>query len=190
MLQFGVLVAAVVTVIGGALLLVQHGSARADYSRLSRRAGAPHVARRHCCAARWTLAASRSSSSGFVLLIATPVARVAFTLVAFVLQRDRTYVAITAIVLALLLYGLLFGPSMKRHHAVVRITHWVNVDRADDHDRERAAHLQRVSGVRAARRDVLLLSVRAHADSRRAHVRRLARRRAQLAFRDDVGARA
>ena len=46
---------------------------------------------------------------GLVLLIATPVARVAFTLVAFVVQRDRTYVAITAIVLALLLFGLVFG---------------------------------------------------------------------------------
>ncbi len=99
---------------------------------------------------------------GLVLLIATPVARVAFTLVAFVLQRDRTYVVDhVRSVLALLLYGLLFGRGMKRHHAVVRITHWVNVDRAHDHGRERAAHLQRVSRVRATRRDVLLLSVRA-----------------------------
>jgi uncharacterized membrane protein len=46
---------------------------------------------------------------GLLLLIATPVARVAFTLVAFALQRDRTYVCITTIVLALLLYGLLLG---------------------------------------------------------------------------------
>jgi uncharacterized membrane protein len=46
---------------------------------------------------------------GLLLLIATPVARVAFTLVAFVLQRDRTYVVVTSIVLALLLYGLVFG---------------------------------------------------------------------------------
>ena len=46
---------------------------------------------------------------GLLLLIATPVARVAFTLVAFMLQRDRTYVAVTALVLALLLFGLLFG---------------------------------------------------------------------------------
>jgi uncharacterized membrane protein len=43
---------------------------------------------------------------GLVLLIATPVARVALTLVAFVLQKDRLYVALTAIVLVLLLAGL------------------------------------------------------------------------------------
>jgi uncharacterized membrane protein len=43
------------------------------------------------------------------MLIATPIARVAFTLVAFVLQRDRTYVLITLLVLLLLMYGLFFG---------------------------------------------------------------------------------
>jgi uncharacterized membrane protein len=46
---------------------------------------------------------------GLVLLIATPVLRVAFTLVAFVLQRDRTYIVITTIVLAVLIYGLAGG---------------------------------------------------------------------------------
>jgi uncharacterized membrane protein len=43
---------------------------------------------------------------GLVLLMATPVARVAFSVVAFVMQRDRTYVTITLIVLAVLLFGL------------------------------------------------------------------------------------
>ena len=44
---------------------------------------------------------------GLVLLIATPVARVAFSVAAFALQRDNTYVAITLIVLAVLLFSLL-----------------------------------------------------------------------------------
>jgi uncharacterized membrane protein len=43
---------------------------------------------------------------GILVLIATPIVRVAFMLVAFARQRDRLYVALTAIVLALLLYGL------------------------------------------------------------------------------------
>jgi uncharacterized membrane protein len=46
---------------------------------------------------------------GLVLLIATPVARVALTLGAFVVQKDRLYILTTAIVLAILLYGLLWG---------------------------------------------------------------------------------
>ena len=44
---------------------------------------------------------------GLILLIATPVARVAFSVVAFVLERDWLYVAITLIVLAVLGYGLI-----------------------------------------------------------------------------------
>jgi uncharacterized membrane protein len=43
---------------------------------------------------------------GLVLLIATPVARVALTLGAFLVQRDRLYVVLTTIVLVLLLFGL------------------------------------------------------------------------------------
>ena len=43
---------------------------------------------------------------GLVLLIATPVARVALTLGAFLLQRDRLYVLLTTVVLVLLLFGL------------------------------------------------------------------------------------
>jgi uncharacterized membrane protein len=46
---------------------------------------------------------------GVLVLIATPVARVAFSLVAFILERDRLYVVITSIVLALLASGMFFG---------------------------------------------------------------------------------
>jgi uncharacterized membrane protein len=46
---------------------------------------------------------------GLLLLIATPVARVAFSLVAFILQRDRVYVVVTMIVLGLLVFSLVGG---------------------------------------------------------------------------------
>jgi uncharacterized membrane protein len=46
---------------------------------------------------------------GLLMLIVTPILRVAFTWVAFVVQRDRVYIVITTIVLVLLLYGLLSG---------------------------------------------------------------------------------
>jgi len=44
---------------------------------------------------------------GLLLLIATPIARVAFSVVGFAIERDRLYVAFTLIVLAILLYSLL-----------------------------------------------------------------------------------
>ncbi|HEY7351863.1 MAG TPA: DUF1634 domain-containing protein [Terriglobales bacterium] len=45
---------------------------------------------------------------GLLLLIATPIARVIFSAVAFAIEGDRMYVAFTLIVLAVLLYSL-FG---------------------------------------------------------------------------------
>lgn len=45
---------------------------------------------------------------GILLLIATPVARVAFLVGAFALERDRMYVAVSGLVLAILLYSLFF----------------------------------------------------------------------------------
>ena len=45
---------------------------------------------------------------GLLVLIATPIARVAFSVFAFAAERDRMYVLFTLIVLAVLLYSL-FG---------------------------------------------------------------------------------
>jgi uncharacterized membrane protein len=45
---------------------------------------------------------------GLLVLIATPVARVAFSFFAFLYERDWTYVFVTVLVLGLLLYSL-FG---------------------------------------------------------------------------------
>jgi uncharacterized membrane protein len=46
---------------------------------------------------------------GILLLIVTPVVRVAISVVLFAAQRDRRYVLITAVVLALLLTSLMSG---------------------------------------------------------------------------------
>ncbi len=46
--------------------------------------------------------------AGILLLIATPVARVAFLVGAFALERDRMYVAVSGLVLAILLYSIFF----------------------------------------------------------------------------------
>jgi uncharacterized membrane protein len=42
-----------------------------------------------------------------LFLIATPIVRVAFSIVGFAMERDRMYVVFTLIVLAILLYSLL-----------------------------------------------------------------------------------
>jgi uncharacterized membrane protein len=46
---------------------------------------------------------------GILLLVATPIARVLFSVVAFVAERDWLYVGITLLVLAVLGWSLVFG---------------------------------------------------------------------------------
>jgi uncharacterized membrane protein len=47
--------------------------------------------------------------AGLLLLIATPVARVALSIVIFIIERDRVYVMITGAVLLILLVGFAIG---------------------------------------------------------------------------------
>jgi uncharacterized membrane protein len=47
--------------------------------------------------------------AGLLLLIATPVLRVAVSIVAFATQRDRTFVIVTSIVLTVLVASFLLG---------------------------------------------------------------------------------
>ena len=49
--------------------------------------------------------------AGLLILIATPVARVAFSIFIFVQERDRLYVAITSAVLLILLFGFAVGAT-------------------------------------------------------------------------------
>ena len=108
LLQIGVLVAAAVVIIGAGLVFAQHGGKPVSYDVFR---GEPAYLRSISGIVHGALTMDSLAivQLGLLLLIATPVARVAFTFVAFALQRDRMYMAITALVLALLLYGLLLG---------------------------------------------------------------------------------
>ncbi|MBP1618846.1 MAG: hypothetical protein H6Q14_2673 [Bacteroidetes bacterium] len=46
---------------------------------------------------------------GVVVLIATPIIRVAFSAIVFLIERDYLYVAVTLIVLAVILLNMIFG---------------------------------------------------------------------------------
>jgi uncharacterized membrane protein len=52
-------------------------------------------------------------SLGLLALIATPFARVAVSMVAFAMERDWRYLAITALVLAILIAGILLGRAVE-----------------------------------------------------------------------------
>lgn len=109
LLRTGVVIAAIIVSAGGVRFLAESSGARHDY-RVFR--GVPaelsHVAKIFHGAIEWQPLAV--IQLGILVLIATPVARVLFSMLGFALERDWMYVVITAIVLALLLYSLI-SPS-------------------------------------------------------------------------------
>lgn len=105
LLRIGVIVAAVVVLIGGILYLLRHGGEIPHYSQFH---GQPAGARSlgGIISMLESLQAQAVIRFGFLLLIATPVLRVAFSVVGYIRERDHKYVVITLLVLLILLYSL------------------------------------------------------------------------------------
>ena len=108
LLQAGVLLAATVMLVGGVMYAVHHGGERTNY-----RVFQPHPFQLlHPGAMLRGIAhgdASAVLQLGILLLIATPICRVVFAVIAFVMERDRLYIAVSLLVLGVLLYGMLHG---------------------------------------------------------------------------------
>ena len=108
LLRAGVILAAVVVLIGGVEYLVKYGKTAPDYKTFH---GVPAEFRSPSgiVIAAVNLRPQGIVALGLLLLIATPVARVVFTIFAFFMERDYTYVGVTTLVLAVLLFSLFFG---------------------------------------------------------------------------------
>ncbi|MCE5228713.1 DUF1634 domain-containing protein [bacterium] len=105
LLRTGVLLAAAVVIVGAIMFLFEHGTDRFDFHEF-------HGIRPEICTLggivhqAFTLHSRGIIQLGLLLLIATPVARVLFSVFAFALENDRVYVAITIVVLTILLFSL------------------------------------------------------------------------------------
>jgi len=108
LLRAGVTIAASVVALGGTIFLIRHGRELPHYHVF---VGEPTRLRTvgGILSGAMTLRGSEIIQFGLLLLIATPVARVAFSVVAFALERDRLYVVITLAVLGILLFSLAGG---------------------------------------------------------------------------------
>src|SRR5579885_2495729 len=108
LLQAGVTLAAALVLTGGVLYLLRHPTPM-DYRQFH---GEPQDLR----SIRGILADAKALNGrgliqlGLLVLIATPVARVVYSVAAFAARRDWKYVVITLIVLGLLCYSL-FGQA-------------------------------------------------------------------------------
>ena len=109
LLRTGVILAASVVLIGGVLYLKRHGHEVANYTTFH---GEPEDLKSAEQIMRGVLGGSARAiiQLGLLLLIATPVARVLFSAIAFAFEHDYMYVVITLIVLAILLFSL-FGSA-------------------------------------------------------------------------------
>jgi uncharacterized membrane protein len=106
LLRAGVMTSAAIVFAGGIVYLLRHGSSHLDYHifrgeppDLRTLGGIFHDA--------FTFHGRGIIQLGLLLLIATPVARVVFSIWGFAAEHDRMYVIFTTIVLAILLYSLL-----------------------------------------------------------------------------------
>jgi uncharacterized membrane protein len=106
LLRCGVMLSAAVVFFGGCIYISRHAHQPANY-RIFR--GEPSEFR----TIPGILQSIRDGRGrgwiqlGLLLLIATPIARVAFCIAGFAMERDRLYVLFTVIVLTVLLYSLI-----------------------------------------------------------------------------------
>jgi uncharacterized membrane protein len=110
LLQSGVIISGLVVLVGGILYLLRYARLPVHYENF--------VAERESLRGLMAVGnyALRGDSRaiiqcGLLLLIATPVARVLFSIIAFALEKDRLYVVLTLIVFLILIYSLFGGAT-------------------------------------------------------------------------------
>jgi uncharacterized membrane protein len=106
LLRAGVILAAATVFLGGVIYLLRHGAAIADYRVFQHEPS-------YLCNIRGIVENAFSFHGrgliqlGLLLLIATPIARVALSIYVFARKHDNLYVVITLIVFCILMYSLL-----------------------------------------------------------------------------------
>lgn len=108
LLRIGVIIAAGVVTAGAVVFLVRHGGEPPQYKIFR---GEPSNLRHvgGIVTDAFSGHARGLIQLGLLLLIATPVARVVFSIFGFALERDHAYVLITLIVLGVLAFSLAGG---------------------------------------------------------------------------------
>ena len=104
-LRIGVTLSALVVAAGGVWYLFQHGSKLPSYARFVSEPS-DLLTPSHTLREAEHLDSAAIIMTGLLVLIATPILRVAFTIFAFAREKDWTYVTVAAAVLAILLFGL------------------------------------------------------------------------------------
>jgi len=110
LLRIGVISSAVIVLVGGILYFFQHPYDHFDFRNFQ---GEPRRLR-HVNTIIHEFIGFKSRAviqAGILLLILTPIARVVFSFIGFIFERDWIYTAITLLVIIILTFSLLSGYS-------------------------------------------------------------------------------
>ena len=107
MLRYGVLISALFVFSGAIIYLVQHGGEKPQYKLF---VGEPlrFINLKLILKNAFKVQARSIIQLGLLLLIATPIARIVFSIIGFILEKDYVYVTITTIVLLTITVSLFY----------------------------------------------------------------------------------
>jgi uncharacterized membrane protein len=108
LLRGGVLLSMTIVILGGIIYLIRHGAQFPEYKTFH---GQPQGFRTitgifHSV---WTGRGRGIIQLGILVLIATPIFRVAFSVIGYLREKDYLYMAITFLVLCIILFSMLGG---------------------------------------------------------------------------------
>jgi uncharacterized membrane protein len=107
-LRAGTIVSISVVFIGGIFFIYRHGQSISDYSHFN---GIPRFIQNASGIFHgiWALHGQAMIQFGIVLLIATPILRVVFSAIGFVLEKDYMYLCISLLVLGIIFFSMMTG---------------------------------------------------------------------------------
>lgn len=113
-LRYGVIISCIITLLGGVFYIYQHLGVIPNYKQLPQGVEFKGVAEylrelTTILPEVFKLNGAAIIQLGVVVLIATPIVRVAFSAFSFLLERDYMYVVITIIVLLIIVSNMILG---------------------------------------------------------------------------------
>jgi uncharacterized membrane protein len=105
LLRYGVLTSLFVVLIGASFYLFQHGTETPSYKKFL---GEPKRLSevKQVWLSAWQGRGRSIIQLGLFILIATPIARIVFSIIGYILERDYLYIGITLIVLGVIMFSL------------------------------------------------------------------------------------
>jgi uncharacterized membrane protein len=109
LLRYGVVTASTIVLLGGVWFLVQHGGQPMPSYHHFVGEAAGFTTFKGIIAGAFNLQARAIIQLGVMVLIATPILRIIFSLIGFTLEKDKLYIVITLVVLCVILFSTIGG---------------------------------------------------------------------------------